>query len=521
MKDCFLYYEEKINNVGFYNGVGGLIYALTEAYLVFEEEQYLINARHIINVSIGERAFHKVNLEEGVSGYLLGLLHLYQIAPSAYLEEEILKCSKLIIHHIRFTENGIYWDEAPQSFAPVMGFLKGNSGIVFSLLEAQKQIVFEDNGMLRKVMKEALQYEDHYFKENKGWADTMNHDHYFGNIYKVNQLFTLDNKNSFQLENYSSYWDLGLSGYLLSREHFIDKSIWGIVILKRELEHFLSNPENKNLSELNKMTGVVFTLVALGEIDVDEKLDRIISRLSNTDTLSSHYLNEHISDLSLFKGSVGKAYCILNLSEKKKTSVLTPFIQKKLGKKAKLELDVWAEILEGHFKTLSSVFKIDKPKRGMLFYDAFETFFQQDFLTNTSLNIVSLEEKLKFQLKSKPVNWLLEIAKQKDLSKKDYHLSNKSRMRQKKHLSTYFNKENGKSFLLYLHPELGLQKTEMSPVDTFIISELKFNTITYQELLEITLNANIGGQKFDIEILKERIKSLLENGLIEEVVELC
>ncbi|AZQ64762.1 hypothetical protein EI427_21290 [Flammeovirga pectinis] len=516
LQECILHYENKNCKIGFYDGIGGLIFVLLEVYKLFSEQQYLDKANKLTEKKTNKFDCIKVNLEEGLAGYLLSLLHLYQVSSLEYLKNEIIECLNVIIGKARFSKGGVFWDEDMNSFAPVMGFLKGNSGIIFTLLEVQKQFVIEDK-LYKKIITEAILFENTYFSTEKGsWVNTLNCDYYFGDIYKTEKIFNSTNEFSFKKGINSPFWDLGDVGFLISRSK--DSNEYKLVIdsLNTLVENYLQQTHTHSQIELNKIGGVIISLYALGELSVDYNLDLIIDTISKSDTASSHYLNEHISDLSFFKGIVGKGYLILKLKERNISSVLTPFTGERKEQKEFLDIDVWAEILKCQLNKLSINFKINKPKLE-LFYDLFDVFFKQEFIENQFLQASLIEEKIKFRLRSKEENWLYVMANYKKNSQQNFKLKSNEKIKRKDNLFTFFDKIDNKNYILFPHPKGSILKKEISSIDSFLLNEVRNNAIDYHHLLEVMLQSNNSFQKMEKEHLENRIQELLKNGFIEKV----
>ncbi|MBB6463672.1 lanthionine synthetase LanC family protein [Flammeovirga kamogawensis] len=516
LKECIHHYKKKDCKIGFYNGIGGLIYVLLEAFKLLSEQQYLDEACKLTYKKTNKFDCKKVNLEEGLAGYLLSLLHLYDIDTSEYLKQEIFECLNVIIGKARFTKKGVFWDEDVNSYAPVMGFLKGNSGIVFTLLEVQKQFVIEDK-LYKKIISEAFTFENTYFApEERGWINTLNFDYYFGNIYKTDKLFKPKNEFSFKKGINSPFWDTGDIGFLLSRSK--DSKEYKLVIetLNALVNDLIQEKNRFPQIELNKTGGLILSLHGIGELNVNYNLELIIKAILKSDKESSHYLNEHISDLSFLKGKVGKGYLLLKLKEKNMSSVLTPFVCKRKEQKEFLDLDVWDVILKFQLNYFSLNFKINKPKTE-LFYDLFNVFFKQEFIDNQFLQSSLIEEKIKFKLRSRIGNWLYEKAKQIKNCKQNHILKYDEILKNRSNMFTFFDIIKNRFFILFLHPEDGILRIEVSSIDFVVFNELRNNSISYQKLLEVMLQSNNSIHKMNKESLENRIQELFMNGFIEKI----
>src|SRR5699024_2674310 len=77
----------------------------------------------------------KNDLITGVSGTLLGLLHLYNVSEKDWVLDKIAIFVNYLIKQMKHAEDGIYWDINYRHAKPLCGFAHGTSGIGYVFLE--------------------------------------------------------------------------------------------------------------------------------------------------------------------------------------------------------------------------------------------------------------------------------------------------------------------------------------------------------------------------------------------------
>jgi hypothetical protein len=314
--------------IGFYSGRGGVIYLLIEAYRILQQQEYLDKAAQLAILPFDDAK--TTNVENGLAGFLLGILQLVQADPQHKWMEVVQDICYKITANAKVSQDGVYWDELPVGMYPISGFLYGNSGIVFALKEAAP--LFTDPSFFDNLIEEALHFEDARFNHDiDNWPDFVNEDqliYHMKNYTAVNKLKTISDK--YFKPGKSFWWSIGAPGALLPRRGN-SKPIYQRSYQKaiRVFQSIVEKPST-DFGLLRGAGGVAMALAYLGHSLPANTIVNSLTRQKDRyqDFLSSYPNNPDVVDLSLFRGEAGIGYFLLCLEDNACTqpSVLFPFV---------------------------------------------------------------------------------------------------------------------------------------------------------------------------------------------------
>jgi len=155
--------------IGAFNGWGGLIYLYSHLAFLWDQPQWLDEARDMTNAVLAliERdSTH--DLMGGAAGCVAGLLALHAVSPSDDLVTAATACGDHLLRSARRTSPGIGWPSTLFS-VPLAGLSHGASGVAGSLLALHR---LTGQTRFRDAAAAALDYERSLFDSEQGhWAD--------------------------------------------------------------------------------------------------------------------------------------------------------------------------------------------------------------------------------------------------------------------------------------------------------------------------------------------------------------
>jgi type 2 lantibiotic biosynthesis protein LanM len=155
--------------IGAFNGWGGLIYLYSRLALLWDQPQWLDEARDMISAVLPliERD-STYDLMGGAAGCVAGLLALHAVSPSDDLVTAATACGDHLLRSARRTTPGIGWPSTLFG-VPLAGLSHGASGVAGSLLALHR---LTGQTRFRDAAAAALEYERSLFDSEQGnWAD--------------------------------------------------------------------------------------------------------------------------------------------------------------------------------------------------------------------------------------------------------------------------------------------------------------------------------------------------------------
>lgn len=335
---AFTYYNgnSSIWEVGFYHGRGGLIYTLVQAHKILGEQEFLSLAKKLIRWPIGESNHSVFNLNSGVSGYLLGVLHYYQATNDSSILSVILSLIGALISGVKIKKQGIFWDELYFSSGPVCSFVYGNSGIVFVLSELRKRFTIAG---LDKIIREAIAFEDSFYCEKTAnWPDYSNENIEI-NVPKIMNGGSLIRRRT-SVSTFS--WGIGSPGTLLARNDNVGRNNRFENSYEASCRYLQDNcSESSDFTLYNGLGGILLSCLTI-DSEFDFSLDPLLLQKKKFGYLLCGYRkNRSEFDLSLFRGDAGIGYMILRLLFDKDSAdtVLFPSISQEYDNILSLNLE--------------------------------------------------------------------------------------------------------------------------------------------------------------------------------------
>ena len=155
--------------IGAFTGDGGLVYALTQLGILWNEPALLEQAEEIV-ARLRDAIPHDgaLDLLDGAAGYLCVLSSLHARTGSPLARDSAAECIERLLARATPMPVGVGWTRDPAR-PPLTGFSHGAAGIAYALLRAWQR--FGDDRCLLAAA-EAIRYErTHYLPEVRNWRD--------------------------------------------------------------------------------------------------------------------------------------------------------------------------------------------------------------------------------------------------------------------------------------------------------------------------------------------------------------
>ncbi len=314
-------------------------FTLLSLYRVTGSTDYLEEAKRIVQAV--EKDLSEAPVFEflnGLSGSILGLLHLYNVCSETWILGLIDSYLGTLIDHVQHGEIGVYWDRSPFNSRGLCGFSHGAAGIGFVLLELG---YYFQNNALFWLAEQAFLYESQFFSsEQANWADFRTL------LFKENAV--ADFENAYQSRNLSFFtaggfkntWCHGAAGIGLSRLRAYE--LLRKPMYKIEAKLAIETTRHTTLEE-NRLSSFTLCHGAGGNAELFLEAYRVLKnedyyawacevakRAFSTRKKAGFYKSGSTDgeDASLFMGSAGIGYFYLRLlSPHTTSSILAPHLQ--------------------------------------------------------------------------------------------------------------------------------------------------------------------------------------------------
>ncbi|UII30242.1 hypothetical protein LVD17_18270 [Fulvivirga ulvae] len=207
----------KTDYYAFYTGRMGVSYLMLVLADFFKDDSYKAKA---LKIAEGCEAFlamdRKIDdLINGVSGTLLGLLHLHAATGDERVLANIERYALHLIERTNITPHGFYWDRSGTNITGLCGFSHGAAGIGYVFLELGR---YFDNNSFYWVAENAFAYENHFFHEPfSNWPDFRRGFYNEKTLGENRERYLDGKKDYFLLPGDMSAWCHGAPGIGLSR----------------------------------------------------------------------------------------------------------------------------------------------------------------------------------------------------------------------------------------------------------------------------------------------------------------
>ena len=309
--------DKETSSFAFFTGDIGVSYVFLKLFKITQKSCYLDYSIHISKKSKNHLALQKkpiIDLINGVSGILLGLLHLHQAGVNdEWLIEDIKFYVDYIISKSEFGINGgVFWDRTNKINQGLTGFSHGASGIGFVFNELYK--ITKIDGFKHLCFQTFLYEDSNYDKTKKNWLDFRMFPFSESEYLEFDFQTKNENVDFYVKPKYMNAWCHGAPGILLSRHNsgFVNENIEDSM---NEVINSLNNLSNHSLCH----SGVGNALCLLS-IDSGTTFKEELYKLCNTlidffeenSVFISGY-NDKSFYKSLMMGDLGVMYFLLKI----------------------------------------------------------------------------------------------------------------------------------------------------------------------------------------------------------------
>lgn len=336
--------DNKLNDLSFITGRLGVSFVLVKLYEVCKEnylEKALEIAKSYDKILINEK--YACEYLSGLSGILLGLLHLYDATKEEWIVKKINELIISVLKNSSYNNTGIHWDKNKNVIKSLTGFSHGASGIGFVFLELGN---YFENSVFYYLAEQAFKYESNNYDSNaKNWKDLRKGMYLEENEKEHREAYLSKNYDFFLTQESMSAWCHGAPGIGLSRLRAFEllrKNIYKSE-LKICIENVLNNSQKiygKSYSLCHSIGGNLDLVIEyLREFKNDKyknKLLKIVEEIISDSEKQKKYTSGlakfagDLEDFSLFNGNSGIGYFYLRLINPDIVdSVLIPSLGKK------------------------------------------------------------------------------------------------------------------------------------------------------------------------------------------------
>lgn len=224
------------SSYAFFTGNIGIAYTFIRLYKVCSEKKYLYKALQIAKETKNHLAIKEnslINLMNGVSGILLGLLHLYNEGIS---EDWLIKDIKFYVDYIISKtelgkQSGVFWDKTVDINHGLTGFAHGASGVGFVFYQLYKMT---GNEGFKKLCYQTFYYENNNYEYNFNyWLENRKYPNDEDDVNEYIKQIKSENIDFFINKKFMMAWCYGAPGNILSRSYtnFRDDNIEKYLIL--------------------------------------------------------------------------------------------------------------------------------------------------------------------------------------------------------------------------------------------------------------------------------------------------
>jgi hypothetical protein len=209
--------EHPTDYYAFFTGRMAVSFVHLKLYEATQKKRYLTHALTIAkdNQSFLQSPRAMYELINGISGTLLGLLHLHAATNESWILDYIQQYVDKLLQNAHFDTSGIYWDTDQTQIRPLCGFSHGSAGIGFVFLELGH---YFQNPAFYYVAEQAFAYENNYFdKEKKNWPDFRINMYTEEDTEKFEKEFLKGNLAALTTSHDMNAWCHGAAGIGLSR----------------------------------------------------------------------------------------------------------------------------------------------------------------------------------------------------------------------------------------------------------------------------------------------------------------
>ncbi|MCL5952738.1 MAG: hypothetical protein M1132_13640 [Chloroflexi bacterium] len=221
------------DNYAFYTGRMGVSYTMIKVFEITKDTAYLEMALH--NARRCNRFLdlsHSDDLLNGVSGMLLGLLHLYALTHEQWVLQRISSAAEHLANTAYHGKVGVYWDHSPNCIRGLCGLSHGASGIGFVFLELGN---YFGDATLYWLAEQAFLYEASCYDESiRNWPDFRKGIHNPEDYEEHIKAYLQNNLAFFTMHGDMNAWCHGAAGIGLVRLRALE--LLGKPVYEREAQ---------------------------------------------------------------------------------------------------------------------------------------------------------------------------------------------------------------------------------------------------------------------------------------------
>lgn len=339
----------KINNPthGFYSGRLGVVYVLLKIAKIDKKEYYQERCLTIAEKfkDISEIPVNSYNIFNGLSGTILGLLHLYNEINEEWILESIKVGIDNLLRNSKSKGIGLYWDFAhvsgtEVSIKPLCSYALGSSGIGFLFLQLS---AYFENADYKFIAEQAFLYENQFLdSENKNWPNfQLDIRHKESKRYR--RAYLRGNYSLFKSKSESNNWLYGITGIGLTRLYACkltgNKTYQNnLTISAEKLKSNLPRKDYLNYTLATGEAGIALFLVELSQFKKESIYFEKAIAIANESIAKKQHKQfyqfgfdskENFEDNSLLMGNAGIGYFYLKLLNHESTdNILLPQLLK-------------------------------------------------------------------------------------------------------------------------------------------------------------------------------------------------
>lgn len=295
-------------NIGFYEGLGGIAYTLVKSGKWLQSEKIISEGLQLAQKL--RKSFQNIGFDvmEGVSGFIIAISAIQREFPNEKFEDLICAGGEYLLANAFQNRRGVSWQTLSTKGPNLTGYSQGNAGVIHALSEVYA--ISKDLKYLA-VIERAVSYENSYYSEKyNNWKDLR---------LLHQQSSRIRAKDAYN----ASAWCHGAAGiglsrlrtYQLTKQDFLleDASIATKILLNKSFEN------NQIFSLCHGLLGDLYTLstlnaflkeneISLKIVDGFDKITSLVEYLSFPDSK-----NHSLQNPSFMTGWAGVGYFFLSI----------------------------------------------------------------------------------------------------------------------------------------------------------------------------------------------------------------
>lgn len=159
----------KSNNVGFYEGLGGIAFSLVQSGVWLKSDEILaagLDLANHLSKFINQSSF---DIMEGCAGGIIALAAIYRLFPSKILKNAIVDGGEYLLKNAQASQKGLSWKTLATQGPNLTGYSQGSAGIIHALAEVHA--VHAENRYLEAIEKAVLYENSFYSTKFRNWKD--------------------------------------------------------------------------------------------------------------------------------------------------------------------------------------------------------------------------------------------------------------------------------------------------------------------------------------------------------------